>query len=48
MTVSYDSSLGYPRIISVDPHARRCNCSGSCSEAVDDEYGYTIEVEVKG
>ena len=43
-SVEYDSSLGYPTTIDVDPYAQRCDCSGSCSEAVDDEYSYQISV----
>ncbi len=46
LKVQYDSPFGYPSVISVDPEAMRTNCDGSGSDTVDDEYTYTIQVEI--
>lgn len=42
LSVEYDSVLGYPSVIDVDPVAYQCDCYGGCSETVDDEYRYDI------
>lgn len=48
LEVQYDASLGYPSTIWVDPHADRNNGDGTCTLAIDDEFSYTIEVNVSG
>lgn len=46
LKVEYNSSLGYPTVIDVDPYSTRCDCNGRCSETVDDEYTYNIDIVI--
>lgn len=44
LEVSYDSSLGYPTTIAIDPNGQQCSCAGGCTETSDDEYQYQLSL----
>lgn len=48
IAVEYDSALGYPAVINIDPQASSCSCGGGCSDVIDDEYSYAISVVING
>jgi len=44
LNIEYDTKLGYPTKIEIDHHTMRCDCDGICSDAIDDEITYYLEV----
>lgn len=47
LEITYDKTLGYPTTISVDPASEHCDCYGSCTDTIDDEYGYSIQLSTE-
>ncbi len=45
LDVEFDPVLGYPSYVYVDREGLRCNCLGMCTDAIDDEHSYTVQLE---